>query len=224
MNSVLGARGEAGLAEQARRVNRSLSSCAGRRLMSVDALDAVRPRGECAARRPDDPPDRPARRRRRRRTGDARRHRGAGGGRRAGAGCVRFRRAGGRTAGDRRPLRPVSGGDQEPARHDAQHAPPSAHHRLGAGRPRARALALGGLGGGQGLPQGQASAGHLAAWRWRRARRRAPASRPRSPRAISSSRRRNSPPGARPAFFPTRACASGSSARDWIWRGFSRSG
>ena len=63
--------------------------------------------------------------------------------------------------------RPLSRGDQEPARHDAQYAPPSAHHRLRAGRPRACALALGGLDGGQSLPQGQASAGHFAPWRWR---------------------------------------------------------
>ena len=62
-------------------------------------------------------------------------------------------------------------------------APPAAHHRFGAGRPRPRALALGGLGGGQGLPQGETPACHLASWQTAAARARAPASRPLSPRA-----------------------------------------
>ena len=138
-----------------------------RRAVSVDALSPFGRGGERAARRPDDPPDRPAARCGRRRTRDARGHRGAGGDRRARPGRDRFARAGRRIAGDRRALRPLSGGDQEPARDGAQHAPPSAHHRFGADRPRACALALGGLGGGQGLPQGETSACHLASGRRR---------------------------------------------------------
>jgi hypothetical protein len=120
-----------------------------------------------AARRPYDPPDRPATRCGRRRTRDAGGDRSVGGSRRAGAGGDRFRRPGRRTAGDRWALRPLPGGDQKPVHDGAQHATAAAYHRFGARRPRPRALALGRLDGGQGLPQGEAPAGHLASGRWR---------------------------------------------------------
>ena len=134
-------------------------------------------------------------------------------------------RAGRRIAGDRRALRSLSGGDQESARDGAQHAPPSAHHRLGAGRPRPCALALGGLGGGQGLPQGEASACHLAS------RPMAAAPRPRTSfetavaegdychRVVRIRRGARGNP-----FSRRRPSASGSSVREWISPSFSRSG
>ena len=56
------------------------------------------------------------------------------------------------------------------------------------------------------------------------ARVRAPASRPPSPRATLSSRRPNSPPGARKRSFPRLPSASGSSVREWISPSFSRNG
>ena len=55
---------------------------------------------------------------------------------------------------------------KNPLHDGAQHATSAAHHRFGAGRSRPRSLALGRVDGGQGLPQGEAPAGHLASGRW----------------------------------------------------------
>ena len=182
---------------------------------------ALRPRVECAARRPDDPPDR--------RLVDA------GGDERATlAVTARLRPARGRwsppilgeLAGE---LQAIGGlfvefpaATKNPLAMTLQHAPPSAHHRLGACRPRACALALGGLAAVKACRKAKRPVVTSLHGDGARSPPRTSFETAVAVRAISSSLGRNSPPGAQPAFFPTRGCASGSSAQDWIWRNFSQ--